>query len=236
MGHATESLAWDGRLNGDMEPESVQMLRRFCDALDAMEIRYVIVSGCANFPRALDSDIDIVVSRSDFEKLPALFARSGFLAEAELVQEIRHEISATYFVFAKAKNGNLAFLVPDIASDFRRNGRLWLKAERFIESRNRGHNGFWVPSPQVEFEYYLIKKIGKASVSKEQMHNLARLYSSAPEECRKVAERLVRAHANALLQSVVAADDSWFNANSKHLGKELEATRGLESCRAPVGS
>lgn len=199
-----------------IEPDPVEVARRqmFLDlfaSLEACGIRYVILAGYEGYPDRIDSDVDFMVSEEDFDRLPALLFDGEFLPGARLVQVLRHETSACYYVLARQIGQRMAYLHADAAANYRRRGRLWLESERVLSSRRRSAGGFWVPAPDVEFEYYLVKRIEKGLVGRVHLQRLSARFQEAPEACRIVLDRLFTGPlARAAAEAISGERVDWF--------------------------
>ncbi len=124
---------------------------------------------------------------------------------ALLVQALQHETGAWYFVLAKPIADGVAYLHPDCTTDYRRDGRLWLRAEKALRGRRRFLD-FYVPALADEFAYYLIKKVLKHDFTAQHLQRLRDLYVRSPQECTARMRRFwpaknVRAIVSALLQN-----------------------------------
>jgi serine acetyltransferase/thymidylate kinase len=136
--------------------------------LENYGIEYCVVGDTRSYTEAITSDIDIVVQETTFTGLPRLFARICREMDVQLVQMIRHEQTATYFVIAWAdESGGASFLAVDFCSDYFRGGRRLLSADELLVQRVAGRDedgseqGFHVPPPHMQFIYYLLKKVDK---------------------------------------------------------------------------
>ena len=175
--------------------------------MNAAEIPYCLLNGFRGYPEVIASDVDFMVLPKDAKRIAPLLADVARRCDALLVQAIRHETGAWYFVLAQPVNGEVAYLHPDCSTDYRRDGRMWQAAEPVLAKRRR-YKTFFVPAIADEFLNYLIKKILKQDVTVEQMQRLGALYLSDPEECSKRLRRFWSAPtARALVSAVSAARD-----------------------------
>jgi hypothetical protein len=170
-----------------------------------------------------ESDLDFAVSPSDYARIPQLLAHAAARVGGGLIQAMRHETTATYFVIAKTQGDTLAFLNPDCISDYRREGRLWMRTEELLRDRCAGAGGFYHPAADVDFKYYLIKQVLKQTLTDAQWAKLRALYhqSSDPE----FAFSLWRQPSNLQIESALLRDDrAAFHALAPRLRNELEST------------
>jgi len=147
-------------------------------ALDESGLPYAIL-GAPHRPLDLtESDLDFVVRAADFNIVPQLLATAANSIGGYLIQAIRHETTAIYFAIARQEGEAVAFVNPDCTTDYRRRGRLWLSADELLSERARTPAGFFRPSPDVDFTYYLVKQVLKQVLTHAQWRKLTTLYRS----------------------------------------------------------
>src|SRR5262245_49474187 len=147
--------------------EPSEIARALLKFFDRNGVIHCVVGDTRDYLEKVTSNLDIVVPRGALGEMPRLISRFARMHDLRLVQLIRHEQTARYFVLAWAgADGELRFLPPDICSDFLRGGRLLLTAEEILGRREPATRegidlGFCVPAPQTQFIYYLLKKVDK---------------------------------------------------------------------------
>ncbi len=192
------------------------------------QLPYCILSGYEEYPDRIPSDVDFMVHPEHMPRVPTLLAKAAHRCGARMVQAIQHEASARYFVLAKDDGHQVGFLNPDCCGDYRRRGRLWLRADSILAARTAFKN-FYVPSVPDEFIYYVIKKVLKQSIDAGQMRRLHALHQRALHKCGNRLRRYWSTHtATALEQALVEQDLPWFVSNSDLLLAELKASRPVE--------
>jgi thymidylate kinase len=226
MSAELSAMASQAGLSGEtVQSTRSHMLLDFCRALDVQGIPYVILSGYQEYPTRIDSDVDFMVSEADFDRLPEAFLVPNFIAGARLVQRVSHRISGCRFDFAKPVGMRIAYLHPDAAACYREGTRLWLHPKQVLASRRLSQNGFWIPAPAVEFEYYFIKRIDKGSVEARHLQQFARLLTEDPAGCQDAMARLMPPHlAASILEAIAACDVPWFTRQGGQLRAALQAT------------
>lgn len=196
---------------GNLDPVRKQMFLDFCTALESNDIPYVILSGYQGYPDRIDSDIDFMVSETDFLRLHELLNDSRTVPGTRLVQVLLHETSACYYVLANQIGEHIAYLHPDSAASYRRKGRLWLHSEVVLATRRKAPAGFWIPAAAVEFEYYFVKRVDKALVETRHLNQLATLQIEDPAGCRAVLARLAPPEMlTPIIDAIAACDVAWF--------------------------
>ncbi len=204
----TAALAATVGLRANVAQARAEMLSALVDELNQSRVFYCLLSGYENFPQAADSDIDFMVHPAYAPRVVSLLRAVTCRCRAQLVQALQHETGAWYFVLARTVPGGVAYLHPDCTTDYRRDGRLWLRADEVLTSRRRLLN-FYVPSVADELLYYLIKKVLKLEFTAEHLHRLRDLYLRSPEDC---AERMRRFWPPKTVRAVVSAlseNDVW---------------------------
>lgn len=199
-----------------MMSERSAVAQRLFEFLERRGVAHCAVGDTRRFPRVIESDIDIVTAREAFAGIPRLIA--GFCREQDirLVQMIRHERTALYFVLAwMDAAGTRQFLAPDICSDYSRAGRLLLTAEELISQRERAvdeagnDQGFYVPPPSMRFIYYLLKKIDKGTLDQCHGEYLSSQWHLDPGCAWTEISRFWPKAADADLLAQAAADNRW---------------------------
>lgn len=205
------------------------MFVEFCASLETLGIRYVILAGHDAYPDRIDSDVDFMVSEADFERLPHLFGSDEFIPGARLVQALRHETTACYFVFAQQIGSRLVFLHADASASYRRKGRLWMHSEMVLSSRRMSAGGFWVSAAAVEFEYYLVKRLDKGRVESPQLAVLAARLAEDPSCCQAVLARVLPpALAGSAAQAIERRDAAWFARHAEELKRAISRSMPKE--------
>ncbi len=206
------------------------------DEFNLAGLRYCILSGYEEYPDRIPSDVDFMVFPAEMPRVSVLLSQAAARCGGQLLQAIQHESSAFYFVLAKDGDRQPAFLNPDCCSDYRRRGRLWLRADAILGAR-RSFKNFYVPSVPDEFIYYLIKKVLKQSIDASQMRRLHRLHQRAPQDCHTWLHRFWSAQTvNALERALGKEELLWFASNRTLLLTELEASGQVEPILARFAS
>ncbi|HXV11240.1 MAG TPA: hypothetical protein VD839_10605 [Burkholderiales bacterium] len=190
-----------------------QALFRF---LDGTGVAYCVVGDTRNFPYDIPSDIDIVLEQRALHEAPAMMLRFAREQGVHLVQLLEHERTARYFVLAwPGRRSEPRFLAPDICGDFARAGRLLLTAEEMLTGRTTGVDAgghtqaFPVPAPDVQFIYYLLKKIDKCRLDSAQGAFLSSCWLGDPRLAWAQLQRFWPDRADAELIAAAAEENDW---------------------------
>jgi thymidylate kinase len=162
-------------------PELVRsgyLLMRVLEELECAGIQYCIAHGYEFFPDIIESDVDVIIRKQDLSRLSIILQPFG------VTQWIEHESTAHFIVLTgKVTSSEIPMLQFDVSSDFRRDGFVILTENDFIQRRKLYKNNFWVPPADIEYIYYLTKKVGKTKLTSEHADRLYRLYCEDPERC-----------------------------------------------------
>lgn len=199
-----------------MENRSLLALALF-GYLERYGIEYCAVGDTRAWPRVIAGDVDLVVSRAAFPRIPGLLGAFCREYGVYLVQLLRHERTAAYFVMGWiAESGRPEFLAADFCSDYLRGGRRLLLAEEMLARRapaldpGGAEQGFDVPPPHVQFIYYLLKKVDKGELDDPHGEYLAACWRGDPEGAWQQVCRFWSRDEDAELIARAAANDEWF--------------------------
>lgn len=208
------------------------MIRSF----ESAGMPYCILAGYDTYPELIPSDIDFMIHPAWSARLPAIIAAVAAGSGAHLIQAIRHETTATYFVLVRRGEAALTFLHPDSSGDYRRDGRLWLRAEHVLENRRRHPHGFWIPSAAEAFAYYLIKKLDKGSLDESQARQLSMRFAESPKACSEILHDLLPQPEAGLIESAVRTVASFSAPQWVAVNLGLHRLRQALRAQAPVES
>jgi serine acetyltransferase/thymidylate kinase len=191
-----------------------QSLFRF---LERNGIPYCVVGDTRAYPETIASDVDIVVEQKAVPAVPRLLARFARELGVHVVQWIRHEQTASYFVLAWARgSGGIDFLALDFCGDYYRGGRRLLAADEILARRvpatdGRGREqGFQVPAAHMQFIYYLLKKVDKQELDHAHGEYLSDRWHADPGGALSWIGRYWPEAEDAELISRAAGDNEWF--------------------------
>jgi len=196
--------------------------------LNSAEVSYCVLSGHDNNAAESSSDVDFMIHPRDRDRIASLLAQAARSVGARLIQAMEHETTGCYFILAKKDGSEIGYLDPDCATDYRRQGRLWLSADKVL-ARSRRCRDINVPAIPDEFTYYLIKKVLKQSIAGFQLRRLRHLYQRSPVTCRaEVSKFWSPASVQGMERALVEDDLSWFQSRLPDLLAELKASSPLE--------
>jgi thymidylate kinase len=145
-----------------------------------------IIHGYTDYPERIGSDVD--AASADPTQIPHILSGRHSGGPITTVQLIQHETSAYYYILHRDCGGWPVLLALDICSDYQRDGRVFFSSGELLENPRR-FKFFDVPSPEIEFAYYTIKKVLKGSLDRKQSRRLGELYSDNPVGCERQLER-----------------------------------------------
>ena len=184
-----------------------KIIRAFLEALDREFSSYCLLAGYEELPFRSYSDIDFMMGRRDFERVPQMLAAFSQEVGFPLVQYVRHETTAVRYDLVRNGLGQVIYLHPDSCSDYRRHNRTWLRSEEILARRRRHPNGFWIPAAADGFIYYFCKRIEKLNIEERHTQQLSRLFSEDEQgSADALAKRLTAASARLVVQAARSGD------------------------------
>jgi thymidylate kinase len=152
----------------------------FLDVIQVLEQedhKLCILHGYADYPEIISSDVDAISSYPS--QIPHIFAKHNI---ASMVQVLQHEATAFYYVLSRFEDNQLDFIALDVSTDYRRNGRVFFRGEEFLAD-SQPFKFFQVPTPELEFAYYIVKKVAKGELNADQSQRLSELFRTSPDPC-----------------------------------------------------
>jgi thymidylate kinase len=164
-----------------------ELLRDAVVALQRANHKLCILHGYNDYPEYIKSDVDAL--SADAVQIPRVLSEHGV---ARVVQAIQTEHTAAFwYALCRWWDGEPVFVrLHVLDGDYRINGRVFFRGEELMESR-RPFRFFEVPSPELEFAAYLVKRIAKGTLEEAQGKRLSELYGEDPEGCERHLARLL---------------------------------------------
>jgi thymidylate kinase len=175
-----------------------------------------ILHGYETYPGIISSDVDVIVSPRGLR----IICQTAFHGW-RLVQCLRHEYSAYYFVYASVGSTQPKFLTLDASLDCRKDGCVFYEYREILALIQVNRNDLPVPPPDIEFGYYVTKRIGKAEIDVHQAARLSELWRNHPMACRR---QLARFLPNEAVELIAAAADS---GDWSGVSRDIRGLRGL---------
>lgn len=189
--------------------------------LERIGADYCVVGDTRQYLETIPSDIDIVVPAEVFPELPRVVAAFCRENDVQLVQMLRHEQTAQYFVLAWAgDSGRPGFLAVDFCSDYFRGGRRLLSADEIVAQRGPlieaggTRHDFFVPAPHMQFIYYLLKKVDKQELRSAHGDYLSTRWAMDENGAWGQVCRFWRDAADADMLARAAAGNNWFEVRA----------------------
>ena len=158
-----------------------------------------VIRGYRDYPERIGDDVDMVVD--DPARIPRIMSLEN---TATVVQVFEHE--TTYYYLCRWKDGRPVFLTLDVAKDYGHRGRLFFRGEEFLET-SRTLGSFRIPSADLEFASYLLRRLVKGSLSGVQARRLSELYREDPEGAERRLERFFPETEVALFREAARSED-----------------------------
>lgn len=193
---------------------ALSVLIRFLKFLETEQVPYCIVGDTDGLSDSIDGDVDIIVPQKKVKSLHGIMLSFCEARGFNLVQCLQHENNAFYYVIQWWENHIPEFLKLDLCGDYYRKAKLFLKAEDLLSHREEATDckgngqGFFVPGPAAEFIYYLLKKIDKGSLNRDQSMHLYSQWIKDPAGCLSNLRRFWD-HADSRLIQKAAETNDW---------------------------
>ncbi|MFZ4777839.1 MAG: hypothetical protein ACOYM3_20920, partial [Terrimicrobiaceae bacterium] len=163
---------------------------KFIAFLEKAGVGYCVLGDARAYPARIMSDVDFTFDSNSLANVDRLLIEFCEQNRVFLIERRRDEPEAYLYTIAwYDMQGMLCWFRPDICGDYFRNGRRLSASSSFPfrRERARGDDGgardFFVPSPEQEFQYYLVKKIAKEALSEAQGAHLSEEWAKSPEAC-----------------------------------------------------
>ncbi len=206
------------------------ILRSLFDFFEREQLAYVVLGDYYKTRDERDGDVDIAVDTDGLRLLPRLLVRFAAMVDAQLVQCIRHESTAYFFVLAwQDADGSARLLQIDACSDYRRSGRTLIEYADLLEGRRLidvDGAKVRVPSPEAGLAYYLAKKVEKGTVDEYHGEWLHHTVAELENRTHPVLVSLFGASwAERILEMIELGDLDTLNEVLPALGKVLHSKR-----------
>lgn len=147
------------------------------ESFNSQNIDYVIIHSYQYLPDRFDSDIDTAINVPNIKDAIKLLDDSLAGTGWRVIQFWRHENYAADCVISNDEE----FLQVDFCTHYERNGRVVMPVQELLKGKKKYKN-FYVPKPQTEFTYILVKKILKKVFSEGSRVQLTALWKSMSEK------------------------------------------------------
>jgi thymidylate kinase len=195
-----------------------ELLRDVLTILERAGHELCVMHDYEEFPQHIKSDVDAFSGAP--AKIPRVLSEHNV---ATIVQVIQHEATAFYYVLYRRCHGKTSYLAFDVSSDFRSDGRIWLKgrSEDFLKAC-RPFKFFHIPPPELAFVLYLLKRVGKNSLGEDQTRKLDKLYHEDPRGCdQQLAQFFPREEARSIAEAARRGDWEPVQLRVNHLRRAM---------------
>ena len=163
---------------------------RFTHFLLEQQIQYVIVGDTELYPEQIDSDVDMIVNNSILNRISGIVRKFVEQENIRIVQMLEHKSRGYYFVLMWGNVGSKdKFISLDIYGDYYLFGKPVMISSELLKNRymvigatGKG-KGFYAAAPDIEFIYYITKKIDKGAINQRQFDHLRHQFMLCPELC-----------------------------------------------------
>ncbi len=195
-------------IDGTADPDAIDteralrvgILLTLAQALDHEGIKYCLLHGLDRLPEG-SGDFDLIVEPAGLAGFEDVLRH---IPEIDLIQLLQHE--TTCFFFVAASHDGRTFVQFDVATDYRREGRVYFSADELLRGRRQSKQ-LWVPSREAELSYLIVKKISKLAFPRHQRRRMEHLAGALPQQAEQICRRLLGPRYGAALFAAVRAGD-----------------------------
>ncbi len=199
---------------------SLEMAHRLFEYIDDQGINYCILGDTSNYASNISSDIDIALSPAVFSRFAEILDDFCSMYNYALVQQLNHEVTATYFVIADVANPE-CMIQPDVCSDYMHGGKTFILSEEIVGSslrktlHGRRPISIYTASPAIEFIYYLTKKVLKGRLDESAGIHLHSNWIVGEDKIRSLIPRHWTNPEHQRLIESAAESNSWNKLSSQ---------------------
>lgn len=191
--------------DGENRSFALPVLHEILDRLSGCGIPYVVIHGREALSGQDVSDIDLAFADDPRKILLPLLREMQAEGALKIIQVLHYDVPACYyFILAVDTAAGIGYIHLDCLYDRYGVSRYMMPSVMFLNDR-READGVFVPAPEVEATYLLIKKTKKNTLSEESLAYIRRLTSGCREEtlgyCEKVVDAGFRHFVAALLKN-----------------------------------
>ncbi|MGH4119460.1 hypothetical protein [Clostridium sp.] len=197
-----------------------ELLNIFFEKLYSRNIKYCVLHSYDLIPDQIESDIDITIEYNKIQEIEEIFEEIENEIGWKVVQKLRHEYCAYYYVLITYDNNQLYTVQLDFNTDYVRDGRICLKNIDLI-SNTRKYKNFYILNEEYEFIYLIMKKILKEFFKEKQKNKLLDLYNIKTDSINEMLKNYFSKDSIIIFQQGLSADFSIIETNNKRLKEDL---------------
>lgn len=165
----------------------VQNFISLVNHLESQKMTYAILGQKRSLEDLTTGDIDIVISKDYFADLEHNISSFASKNNLLFIQCFQHEVSAKYFILYDRFDNSI--ICPDFCTDYIRGARLLIDNKtlmtHIITDTVEGVKINCL-CPEMEFLYYLLKKVDKGEINLQQIQHLKTQHSVVDQNSLKI--------------------------------------------------
>ncbi|WP_291992938.1 hypothetical protein [Candidatus Accumulibacter sp. ACC003] len=166
-------------------PESIY-LNSFFNFLNEKQFSYCVMNNYQGYPMVINSDIDLVVSKSAFDGLDDLIAEFSRRYDLPVTQRISHSRDGRAYILSPFKISQSFRLQLDFCVDYIAKGYYKLLPAKVVLSTSRPYRNFFIPDPCVEVVFLIMRRVIKNDSSPDKIAEIQGLTNSSIFSWEKV--------------------------------------------------
>ena len=160
------------------EMNCTEVFNYIFESFNSNNIDYAIIHSYQYLPDRFDSDIDTAINVPNIKDAIKLLDDTLVGTGWRVIQFWRHENYAADCIISNDDE----FLQVDFCTHYERNGRVVIPVQELLDGK-RMYKNFYIPKPQTEFTYVLVKKILKKVFSDGSKQRLTALWKAMNFQC-----------------------------------------------------
>lgn len=169
------SLERESSCDGPDLSSELRVATDFFHRLNQSALPYCLLSGYDPSANSVASDLDFMVPSRDVTLCGLMIRDFCRERNLRLVQVLEHEVGGLYYVINWCNAAREMYLALDVCGDYRRRGRIWLRADGILARRQIDDAGIYKAFAPDALLYYLIKRSDKNDLGPDQIQRLRNL-------------------------------------------------------------
>ena len=157
-------------------PLIAKFLIKLFNYLNKNNINYCVMSGYETLPEYIISDIDIAICEEIFLRLDNILIELIKDTDLEIIQKINHGYKKCAYIISPIYIDTPFRMQLDFFVDFSTKFFPNLLTSEFILENKIKKNLIFIPNPQCEFIFQLLRRIGKNDINNTKFAKIKELY------------------------------------------------------------
>jgi thymidylate kinase len=197
------------------------LLRTFIGELDSHGISYCVMNNYQTMPEEIPSDVDIAIESRWFKRLDPLLINFAKKNDVVITQKIWHGYRKCAYILSPLFLEEAFRLQLDFFADFSTKKYPNLISNENLLRNRRLYKNFFVPSPEIEAPFILMRRIVKNDLKTSHLLIL-KVLLEASSAARTIKEFMGEKASRSLISMIEKGDASSFQSNLKDYREALK--------------